>query len=56
MSPNALRSRLVGCITPVATPFDAEGRFSRAGFEAVLDFLAGERSNWAAGASSSPPW
>jgi len=43
MSPNALRSRLVGCITPVATPFDAEGRFSRAGFEAVLDFLAGEK-------------
>jgi dihydrodipicolinate synthase/N-acetylneuraminate lyase len=42
MSPNALRSRLVGCITPVATPFDAEGRFSRAGYQTVLDFLASQ--------------
>ena len=38
--PQALRARLAGCIAPVATPFDAQGRISLAGFRAVLDFLA----------------
>src|SRR5262245_9072171 len=41
-SPEQLRARLAGCITPVATPFDAEGRISRANFGVVLDFLAAQ--------------
>jgi 4-hydroxy-tetrahydrodipicolinate synthase len=41
-SPEQLRARLAGCITPVATPFDAEGRISRANFAVVLDFLAAQ--------------
>jgi 4-hydroxy-tetrahydrodipicolinate synthase len=41
-SPDALRARLCGCIAPVVTPFDAEGRISLSGFSAVLDFLASQ--------------
>lgn len=41
-SPEQLRARLAGCIAPVATPFDAEGRISVADFRAVLDFLASQ--------------
>src|SRR5262245_61670842 len=41
-SPEQLRARLTGCITPVATPFDADGRISRANFGVVLDFLAAQ--------------
>jgi 4-hydroxy-tetrahydrodipicolinate synthase len=33
---------LAGCIAPVATPFDDEGRFSRASFRVVVDFLAAQ--------------
>ena len=39
-TPHALRVRLAGCIAPVATPFDAQGRISLTGFRTVLDFLA----------------
>lgn len=39
---DALRARLAGCIAPVATPFDGEGRISLPGFRAVLDFLASQ--------------
>ena len=41
-APDALRARLAGCIVPVATPFDAEGRISLPGFRTVLDFLASQ--------------
>ena len=41
-SPEELRARLTGCITPVATPFDGEGRISLANFRVVLDFLASQ--------------
>jgi len=40
--PDALRARLVGCIAPVATPFDASGKISLDCFAAVLDFLASQ--------------
>ena len=40
--PDVVRSRLAGCIAPVATPFDAEGRISLPGFRTVLDFLASQ--------------
>jgi 4-hydroxy-tetrahydrodipicolinate synthase len=40
--PDALRARLVGCIAPVATPFDASGKISLDGFAEVLDFLASQ--------------
>ena len=41
-SPEGLQARLTGCITPVATPFDGEGRISLANFRVVLDFLASQ--------------
>ena len=40
--PDAIRARLAGCIAPVATPFDAGGNISLAGFRAVLDFLSAQ--------------
>lgn len=39
-TPHALRARLAGCIAPVATPFDSQGRISLEAFRTVLDFLA----------------
>lgn len=38
--PHALRARLAGCIAPVATPFDTQGKISLEAFRTVLDFLA----------------
>ena len=40
--PAVVHARLVGCIAPVATPFDAGGNISLAGFRTVLDFLAAQ--------------
>src|SRR5204863_9091938 len=40
--PDVIRARLAGCIAPVATPFDAGGNISLAGFRAVLDFLSAQ--------------